>query len=532
MAISVKKFVDINSVAVEQSTIDPTAGMHLRVFTQADFNNGSTPATQILDILSYAPEERAPIVLQSLQSLATFKSLAEVGGAFGSTSEEYKIAQIYFNCKNKATGDRPPLIQFQKWNKNISPTSLKGIAPSDVTVLNVISDGSLTITDDSTSTDYNLNNIDLTLATTLENVASIIEAKVRTIPVLSSADFVYENNAFVLKDYTSLSVQRFFLTIGQGGTDLLTLTGLNSTTFTTGLDGMSINTAFANSVELDSEFFSIIVSSDAQLTINDIKNFAIDVDASSAGQSSHGNSYMYSVEVDNADIASYVSNVYPANIQNLVLTLKKSGEMQHAAPCGIVANIDYLKRSSFVQAAWANITGLTPSVFDTTYSYNLDNFKINYYGSVRSFGTEKIGFFKGQCFTGSSDHFKMFYIYAGAEYVRRSTCKKALDVISTRNLPVNNSGKAAFDVSLEEHFSRFLISTVIVNEKFLSEDDKVTIANITQDNNAWLSVYKDGYYYVSNFKDGSPTTIIYKAVFAAGDKIQKVEGTHSFIVAQ
>jgi Protein of unknown function (DUF3383) len=532
MAISVKKFVDISSVAVEQSTIDPTAGMHLRVFTQATFNNASSPATQILDILSYPPEDRAPIIIQSINSLATFNSLGEVGGAFGTTSEEYKIAQIYFNCKNKNTGDRPPIIQFQKWNKNVLPSTLTGVSPSDVTVLNQINDGSLVINDFSTSTNYNIDNIDLTPATTQENIATIIEAAIKTNSALANIEFVYENNVFVLKDPGSLTVQRFFVLTGGGGTDLLTPIGFNSATFATGLPGMSINAAFNNSTELNSNFFSVIVTSDAGLDVNDVKQLAIDIDASDAGQSSHGNKYMYSIDIEQSQITDYVTNVLSANIQSLVVTLKKNGEMQHAAPCGIVANIDYLKRSSFVQAAWANITGLTASVSDTTYSYQLDNVKINYYGSVRALGQEKVGFFMGDCFTTSSDHFKKFYIYAGAEYVRRASCKKGIDVISTRNLPANNSGKASFDVALEELFERFLNSGVIIKEKSFSEEDKVTISNLTNNPDAWLSLYDSGYYYSSRFKDGSPTTLIYEAVFSAGDKIQKVEGTHSFVTAQ
>ena len=532
MAISVKKFVDIGSVAVEQSTIDSSAGMHLRVFTQATFDNNGSPATQILDILSYPPEQRAAIALQSVSSLATFKTLGEVGGVFGTSSEEYQIAQVYFNCKNRATGDRPPQIQFQKWNKNTLPSTLKGVTPSDVTVLNQINDGALTINDSSTSTDHNFNGIDLTAATTQENIATIIEAKIRTISSLASLEFVYENNVFVLKDPTSITTQKFFVTGGVGGTNLLLDLGFNSSTFNSGLPGMSINAAFNNSVELDSSFFSVIVAADAGLSLSDIKNLALTIDASDAGASSHGNRYMYSVDVDQSEILSYTTDILAANIQSIVVTLKKGNELHHVAPCGIVANIDYLKRSSFVQTAWTVIPGLTPSVEDTTYSYNLDANKINYYGSVRVIGKEKQGFFQGFCFTNDSTHFKKFYIYGGAEYVRRATCKRGVDVLSIRNLPANNAGKASFDVSIEELFDNFITSGVVIKEKPLSEDDKVTIANLTSNQDAWLDVYTKGYYYLSRFKPGSPTTIIYEAVFAAGDKIEKVEGTHAFIVAQ
>lgn len=494
MAISINRYVDITS------GVGGTGGVRTRELVGRIFSTNQLIPTQ---------------------SFIEFTSADEVATYFGSTSEEYKRAVFYFGWISpnitKATK-----ISFARWaSADTAPQCFGKVANYALATFTAITSGTLTIT---LGADTNtINAIDLSAAVSLSGVASLIQTAIRTQTgsMWTSAVVTYDA---VRKSFNLTGGSTGAAVISIGSTTLSTALGWTTgAILSDGVVAESVTDTLAASDQASTNFGSFLFM--PSLTDDQIEEAALWNDAKNV-------KYQYCLPATEAKAADYYALI--GTVSGVAQTEVYSGEYAEMIPMIVMAATNYALRNSVMNYMYRQFS-VTPTVTTDAKATSLDAVRCNYYGQTQTAG-QNISFYqRGVMFGGVNDPVDQ-NVYANEVWLKDACQANVLSLqLALPKISANNNGRAQLRASLQSVVDQALFNGVISSGKVLSTEQKLYIASITGDQNAWHEVYTKGYWLdivIQTTVTVSGTTeykAVYTLVYSKDDVIRKVEGRHVLI---
>lgn len=173
-------------------------------------------------------------VIDGSERFRTYVDLESVAGDFGTSAPEYEAASLYFG-----QSPRPQQLMIGRWIRTATAALLKGgiLTSSEQAMSNwtSITDGTFTISVNGSS--QNVTAVDLSSATNLNGVATVINTK------LSGATISWDGSRFTIATATTgTSASLTYATTTGTGTDISALLKLTSATALAPIDGYNAET--------------------------------------------------------------------------------------------------------------------------------------------------------------------------------------------------------------------------------------------------------------------------------------------------
>lgn len=204
MAISLDKIISITNAVIDVSTTG-------------------------LDLVTTVLTKNQLIPNNTTQSVLPFTSAELVGEYFGLTSDEYKFATSYFKGYDNSPS-KPRFIRFARYiDTALAPYIRGGMVGIDkLSALKAVTAGSLALLFDGAT--VNVTNIDLSSATSLSNVASLLQTEIRQ-STLTNATVVYDSitEAFTISNAVTSGTSTVGYVIDSTGIGLGSLLKLKQT---------------------------------------------------------------------------------------------------------------------------------------------------------------------------------------------------------------------------------------------------------------------------------------------------------------
>lgn len=509
MALSMSRYVDITSSAGGASavTYKETIG---RFFT----TNRLAPMGEVLEFTSYK----------------------NVYSYFGEDAYETQMAYKYFSFISKKQ-TYPKRLSFARYTTTATGAEIiSGINSFSVDSFTTLTDSTITlnyvdpILGLQTGTTAEM---DFSSSTTLADVATILQSAVRSIQVGTLTPFDDATVTYVDNLTTALNGTRFILQMPSGfgyfelplsSDNLLSYLGWTTATEVIIGDGNSGSNSISQEVE------RVMDISNNCYTFAFLEDLTIDEITSVAQWNTFANSqYMYCVWAK--DLNTLYDSYQPAleNDDLVWIQYDNINGSQFYQPMAIGACIDYTKPSSSTNFMYQSFSIDKPVVYDNSVADKLDTYNINYYGAVQQAGVLDSFLQRGKC----QGQFADATIGFNSIWLKNAVEVDIFNLFRGKNaVPANNDGIGMIQNALANVWARGISNGVILVQKDLSDSEKAFIENLTDDENAWLEVYNNGYWFSSYIETSTdPTTLgekvfNYTLIYAGADQIRKVVGSH------
>ena len=470
-------------------------------------------------------------ILAPYGSVMEFTSLDSVGQHFGTTSGEYKFADRYFGFISKDISS-PKKISFARFASTaLAPQLISTIIPKSISQFNTIESGSIYINLGGVSA--KLTDIDLSSATTLADVASAMQTAIRAYTTggtpWTAATVEYAVNA-------TTGVGQFILSGGDTGTgesidyaqsadesNLAELLGWRSADLPVCSQGANIETAasaMTRVADISNNFGSFAFLSPLG---------ADDAAAVAAWNSAANFTYLYSAPVTSDNYSTIQDAV--KDMDGTMLTLDPGNTNAEWMPMALLASTNYNRTNASRNYMFQQFEGVEASVTTDAMADLYDGLKINYYGATQSAG-KKIAFYQRGVLQGKTEDAGVF---CNEMWLKDAMIVAFFNLLlSVNKVPANQDGLDMTRGVMMPVLDRAINNGTILKLKHLTPQNKVYIYSLTNDPDAWIDVYQNGYKLILNL--GTQTvngttsyTIEYLLVYAKGDSIKKVVGTHVLI---
>ena len=425
---------------------------------------------------------------------------------FGTEIPEYTIASKYFAFNSK-TGGAPEKLVVARWYKTSAAPFVRGT--SDVATLaqfQATTDASFVV--DMSGTSYTLS-VDLSSVTSLSDVAQRIQAAINNNTAggaaFTGATVAYNTvvNAFVITSGATGAGETIAVSASDTGTNALPMLGLTNATVSAGANAETFAEFCDRIYNANSAGYSITT---AETLDND------EITAAVAWlQGSVGNQTLYSAVrlvfniTDKATAKALQSTLQTLSYTGYVVCYDPYGEYVNALDCAICATIDYQVANGAINFNFQPAVGYTPitTVGDVvnyqagqtnlSLAEELDALCISYVYSV-GFGTQQ------QVLYGMGLMQGMF----GTEDVQVNESALELDLQTTvmngfvtlNKLKLQGTDARGFiDTMITPVFERFVVNGSIARNGTLSESDKNSIFQATDNEDAAGAVEQNGYYF-------------------------------------
>lgn len=491
MSISIEKYVEIKS----------------------GINNLKTVTNKELIARIFCTNSKLPV-----GSSLEFESLKNVGKFFSVTSDEYKLAQKYFNFVSKYQ-TQAKKISFAKDYRNGSNAFILATEQADINELQQVVAGTIEISINGTT--KTIENINLSSCSTLELVAQQLNTEFTRENINVVCSLTVENTfKFTLDgtpaDNDTLSVSTTDLT------NLLKLTENYNAILSVGAQsGKSIETVLEKNYETDNNFATFAFLS--TLSNEDITNIA------NWNRDNHPTEFLFVAKVLESNFVEIYNNV--KEIDGITLELcddTEEGKFNFIIPMAITATTDYNRRNGTQNYMYNQISNVKVLVDSDDEAKKYDGKRINYYGRTQQAG-QKIAFYQDGVCQGRYEHQNIFI---NEIWLKDAMTTKFLNyMLLTSNWSYSLSGIGIGDGLANEIIEKAKENGVITIGKEIEDNDKIYIRNLTNDDNAWRNIQDKGYYFKGYIqKEKKDTKTIYKycylLVYSKGDMISKVEGSN------
>ena len=181
----------------------------------------------------------------------SFTDASSVGEYFGTASNEYKLASVYF-ASDLNSNRKPERLYFYKKVDSAVAGWVRGVKVASLAGLQAISAGGLTI--DIDGSEIEISGIDLSAATSYSNVASIVQTALQS--ELASTTCVWDSSfqAFVITSPTTGATSSVSFASG----DLASAMGLTTGTISAGSAAVDLAGTMDNLVKVQSNFWSFM----------------------------------------------------------------------------------------------------------------------------------------------------------------------------------------------------------------------------------------------------------------------------------
>ena len=220
------------------------------------------PASQIVDItprvingglsgLSFVGALLSKNSALPANTAVSFTDASSVGEYFGTASNEYKLASVYF-ASDLNSNRKPERLYFYKKVDSAVAGWVRGVKVASLAGLQAISAGSLTIEIDGSG--ISISGIDLSAATSYSNVASIVQTALQS--ELASTTCVWDSSfqAFVITSPTTGATSSVSFASG----DLASAMGLTTGAISAGSAAVDLAGTMDNLVKVQSNFWSFM----------------------------------------------------------------------------------------------------------------------------------------------------------------------------------------------------------------------------------------------------------------------------------
>lgn len=499
MAIAFTKYVDITS------GVGAGAGVRLRDLIGRIFTTNELVPTK---------------------TVVEMTTIEEVGEYFGTSSEEYKRAQFYFSFVSKAI-TRANKISFARWvDANVPAKIFGNKTQKSLATLKAIATGSLELTVGGEVA--SITSIDLTTATSLTDVATLLQAAIRgdVDPQFANAIVTYDavRGSFNFEASTPGAAE-ISIGVPSAGVDLAPLLGWTiGAILSNGAAVETITDTLTESTDATNNFGSFLFTD--ELSLDEITEAA-------AWNTSQNVLFQYMVPVTKANAASYSAALI--DYAGVALTVSEvAGEYAEMCPMILLAATDYSRRNA-VQNYMFQIFNLTPSVKTTSESTSLDNLRVNYYGQTQTAG-QFIQFYQRGKLTGLPVNPTDQNTYANEQWLKDAAGAAIMELLLNLNkVSANAKGRGQLLTTLQSVINRALFNGTISVGKELTNTQKLYITELTGDPDAWQQVFNIGYWIDAVIErivqpdDSVEYKAVYTLVYSKDDVIRKVEGSHVLI---
>lgn len=461
-------------------------------------------------------------------SVVTMESADEVGGYFGTASEEYKRATLYFGWISPQITS-PKKISFARYVDADSAPRIYGVVGAQsVSIYSAIDDGALSVTLGATTEDFT--GIDLTAVTSLSDVAAAIQTAVRTGTgtLWTAATVVWDATAkrFVLTGGATgdLAVSA---AAGTTGTDLAALLGwLTGATYSEGAVQQTPLDCVSESAAADNNFGSFLFQ--PTLGIDDIEAIA-------AWNEVQNVKFIHLVRVTSATAGTWSPLLLPYSGTAMTLA-PLAGEFPEMCPAIILAATDYTARNGVTSFMFRQFDNLTPSVTTDALATTYDDLRVNYVGQTQQAGQYYAFYQRGDLCGGSSDPIAM-NVYANEMWLKDKAGADLMSLLLNQGrIPANAQGLGLVKANLTQGvIADALLNGSISVGKTLTVAQRLWITTQTGDDRAWQQVQSGGYWLgavVQSYTGASSQTeykIVYTLIYAKDDAVRKIEGTHALV---
>ena len=499
MSISIKKYVDITSGVGAGASVKERE-LILRLFT----TNGTIPPGVVME----------------------FTDINDVAATFGSDSQEYKRAALYFGFVSKVM-TKAKKIAFAHYDAapaTAAPAIIGGTPLTAIATWETITDGALRI--QVGQTEYLLNQLNFSAAGTLSEVATIIQTKLRA--SLSGATVSWDAvaqkfNASFVGHEAPAAVN---VSVAQEGSEIAEGLGWTVSKGMVASPGSSAATVLDYVIEADeiSDNYGAFAFCGEPLEMDVVEQLA-------AWNSGQNVKYMYLVPVTKAQASDWYGALSAYAGCALTLVNEPNTDYDELIPGIILGATDYAQRNASQNYMFQQVPGITPKVDSNTEANAIDAAtRVNYYGRTKNAG-QPIDFYQNGYLCGASAAPVQMNVYASEQWFKAAaTATLMTGLISLPIIPATEEGRAIVLSLLQDPISRALFNGTFKAEKDLSVAQKAYVTQVTGDPLAWHQVQAIGWWLDASVQEeaqqnGTIKYIVdYTLVYSKADAVNKITG--------
>ncbi|CUU68064.1 Protein of uncharacterised function (DUF3383) [Campylobacter hyointestinalis subsp. hyointestinalis] len=451
-----------------------------------------------------------------------FTDLDSVNSFFGTSSEEYQRASIYFGFISKNIVKAQKISYYRYIKTDTKPMIWGGQTAKNLGDFSSISDGQFILEIGGIKKTIT---VDLSGATSLSDVANKIQTSIQTNEEAqfktATATYNVSRKSFdfvggVAEDAT-ISVQSS--SAGTNITDLLEWNYL--AVFANGAVAENLTTCLNKSVNISTNFATLLFVDD--LTLAEKQEVASWTQAGN-------NAYMYcaptTLNTANTDSAGLID--YGGTGLTIV-----NDDYADMIPAILTATIDFSKRNSVINFMY-NQLDFQPSVTTGTLSNQMDALRVNYYGQTQTAG-QNISFYqRGNLMGGATDATAM-NTYVNEIWLKDAMGASIMSVLlSLAKVSANSKGRAQILTTCQIVINEALNNGVISVGKTFNNTQKLYIEQITGDDLAYIEIQNKGYWLDAVIAEQvvngvTEYSVNYTLLYGKDDTVRKVNGTHILI---
>ncbi len=474
-------------------------------------------------------------------SFAEFTNADDVGTYFGTTSTEYARAAYYFGFLSKQN-TQPQKISFASYvNAARAPTAYSDPAQvASLATLAAIANGKLDLTLGATT--GNITGINLTTATSLASVATLLQAAIRGASVAGgdaqwlTATVTYNavgpNGAYFELVGGVAGPGAIAFTDETSGTDLAAALGWESVNaiLSQGSAIMTLTQTMISSVAASNNFGSFcfdIAGGLNEAQILELATWLATVNVEYIG--------LFGVTASNAEAVSAAIISLPGNA--MTLTVAGNPDFPEMIPGMILASTDYDQPNASQNYMYQQVPGSVATVADDTDQKTYDALRVNYYGQTQQAG-QQISFYQRGILTGLASSPSDMNVFANEIWLKSTMGDAFMNVLlAETEIPANASGKATvlsiIDSVVTEALPNGVISVAV--QPGLTQSQIAAITSSSGSPTAWRQVAAIGYWRTMNFSsyvtvdEHTEYQANYTLIYTKNNAIRKVVGTHNLI---
>lgn len=452
--------------------------------------------------------------------------LKSVGDYFGFDSEEYKRASFYFGWVSKLITS-PQKISFARWtNADSAPQIFGEVSDYVLSDFTSIADGAITLT---LGPDTEIiTGLDFTTDLSLADVAATIQAGIQAanVAVLWTGATVTYNATRKSFDFVGGATGDAVISVANAGsgTEIAALIGwLNTgTILSDGNATETITEVLTNSDAVSNNFGSFLFM--PALTQEEV----VEAAEWSKAQNVKYQFYHAILEVDAQAYYDDLKDIGATGI--MIKGASIVDEYPEMMPMNILAATDYSRRNVNQNYMFQQFN-ITATVTETANSDNLDDLRMNYYGQTQQAGAGLSFFQRGVLMGLSSDPLDM-NTFANEQWLKDDAAVNIMNLLlAVTAVSATDTGTAQVLTSIQPTIDQAKFNGTIVEGKELDNTQQAFITAVTGDEDAWRQVENIGYWVEAKVEDDGQggNKITYLLIYAKGDAIRKVEGTHTLI---
>lgn len=506
MPISINRYVPITSGVVGAQVVAERSLCGLRFTTDPKVPAGSV-VTLTDDIASLA------------------------AALFGSTSPDAEFAAQYAAYVSPPPASKASTLRFAAYvNVAREPRIYGGKIKPTLASFTAIAAGTLALTLGAVT--VSLTGINWAAATTLADVASILQVKVRAAdvsPVWATATVTYDavSTSFNLVGGAAGTAP---VSIGAAiGGDVGTLLGWRAplAIFSPGAAVQEPVDALRVAEQVTDSFGSFSYA-DAAITVDQAEAVAL----YNAGLNIK---YQFYWQVTLANAAATYAQLSQYASTGLILN-GLVGEYKESLPAAIGAAIDYNRTNCVVNVMYRQGPFQNDNdVSDDTTANGLDANRINYYGTTSNAG-QKLAFFQRGYLLGGATAPLDMNVHFNEQWLKSALQADFLSgQLSLSQIGANDQGRGTVLGLLLGRVIQAKRNGVISIGKTLTTLQQIAVTQLTADTDAWRDVQTNGYWadvVIVPYTGPSNTTeykAVYTLVYSKNDVVRKIEGSHNLV---